>query len=380
MLKKFTLNFKLIKGLDFKLLLTLVTIILFGILNIYLCTKGGNFHNPFSYAKKQFLWFLISLVALYFMLTFDYKAIWNYVHIIYFISIILLICVWIPGIGTEVNGGQGWINLKVCLLQPSEIAKFALILMLAKLIDEMDCDINNVKNLLKLGVYVGIPVILILIQKDMGMTMVCFFIVLGILFMAGLSNRIIMGGFITLILSILILWNSGLIYDHQKARILEFLNAESDITGNGYQLYHGTIGVGNGGVLGNKLILKPGESSGYAATYVPEIQTDFIFTAIAEQWGLVGWIFLSFLYGFLIIKILNISRHARDTFGSLIAIGMASYLIFAITQNIGMTIGVLPITGITLPFISYGGSSLLTTTVAMGAVLNVGINRKKINF
>lgn len=377
---RYRLDFRLIRDIDKGLLLSMISIVLFGILNIYLATKGSS--TPFFFAKKQLIWFCISLVVIYFLLAVDYRIIYRYVPIFYWLAIVLLIAVWIPGIGITVNGARGWINLGVMKLQPAEVAKFAIILSLAKHLDEIDCQVNNIKNLFKIAILVSLPVALILIQPDMGMGMVCFFIVLGMLFIAGLDKRIIYGGFCALLVGVLVLWNSGLILPHQKARILSFVSTDmDDSSGNGYQLSQSLIGIGSGGLKGSSSIsLSPTVSPGYAGTHVPEIQTDFIFAAIGEQWGLAGAVFLLFLYGVLIVRMVTIARMSDDRFGSLVCIGMVSYFLFAITQNIGMTIGLLPITGITLPLVSYGGSSLLTTSVAVGLVLNIGMRRRKIHF
>ena len=376
------LDFRLIRDMDKGLLFSTVCIILFGILNIYIATKGGVFQTlgPYYFAQKQIIWFLVSMVALYFFMAVDYTTLYNYVPIVYFGSVILLLAVWIPGVGTEVNGARGWINLRVSLLQPAEIAKFGIVLMVAKLLDEMDCDLTKIKNLAKIALYVMIPVSLILIQKDMGMTMVCFFIVLGMLYIGGLDKRVIGAGFLALVIGVVVLWNSGLILYHQKERIISFMNAETDDSSNGYQLSQSLVGIGSGGAFGIRTSLAPDVSPGYAGTHVPEVQTDFIFSAIAEQWGFIGAIILLFLYGVLISKMVIIGKQAKDRFGSLICVGIASYFLFAITQNIGMTIGLLPITGITLPLVSYGGSSLLTTVMAVALVLNVGMRKSKIRF
>ena len=381
LLSRYKLDFRLVRDIDKALLFSTIGLILFGIFNIYLCTKGGVFETlgPYYFAKKQLGWFFVSMVALYLFVAIDYTIIYRYVPIFYWGSVALLIAVWIPGVGKTVNGARGWINIGMTL-QPAEIAKFAIILMLAKLLDDMDCEINNIKNLTKIAIYCLIPVGLIVIQPDMGMTMVCFFIVLGMLFIAGLDKRIIGGGFLVLFVAVVILWNSGLILPHQKARIVAFMNPEADDSADGYQLNQALVGIGSGGIIGTKPSMNPEVSPGYAGTHVPEVQTDFIFSAIAEQWGLVGALFLLFLYGVLITKMINIARNAKDRFGSLICIGMVSYFLFAITQNIGMTIGLIPITGITLPLVSYGGSSLLTTTMAVALVLNIGMRKKKIHF
>ncbi|MDU1033881.1 MULTISPECIES: rod shape-determining protein RodA [Clostridium] len=378
MLSRYKLDFKLIREIDKGLLFSAIALMLYGMLNIYLCTKGDV--APFFFVKKQFMWFIISMVALYFLVAVDYSVIYRYVPIFYWGSVILLLCVWIPRIGVKVNGARGWINIGISNLQPAELAKFGIILMVAKLLEEMDYEVNNLRNIIKIGIYCMIPVSLILIQPDMGMTMVCFFIVLGMLFIAGLDRRIIIGGFSALLIGVVVLWNSGLILPHQKARITAFMNPETDTSAQGYQLNQSLIGIGSGGVVGTRPSLDPEVSPGYAGTHVPEIQTDFIFAAIGEQWGFLGAMLLLLLYGILITKMINIARKAKDRFASLVCIGLVSYFLFAITQNIGMTIGLIPITGITLPLISYGGSSLLTTTMAVGLVLNIGMRKKKIHF
>jgi len=376
------LDFRLIREIDKGLLFSMIALIIYGIINIYIVTKGGVFDTvgPFYFAKKQIISLGVALVLLFLFVSADYRALYRYAPIIYWISVIMLIMVWIPGLGKTVNGARGWVDLGITTFQPAEIAKFGIILMVAKLIEEMEGDINTFKNLFKIAIYVLIPVFLILIQKDMGMTMVCFFIVLGMLYIGGLDRRIIGGGFLILFVAIVVLWNSGLILYHQKARIVAFMNPETDDSDQGYQLNQSLIGIGAGGLSGVKTNFDPETSPGYAATHVPEIQTDFIFAGLSEQWGLIGAMFLLLLYGILITKMVNIARNARDKFGSIMCVGIVSYFLFAITQNIGMTIGLLPITGITLPLISYGGTSLVTTTISVAAVLSVGMRKRKIHF
>jgi rod shape determining protein RodA len=213
----------------------------------------------------------------------------------------------------------------------------------------------------------------------MGMSMVCFFIVLGIFFVMGLDMRIIGGGLAALVLLIAIVWNSGLIEPYQKARFAGFLNPEAD-NANTYHLTQSEIAIGSGGLLGSRPSLQNDGNTSYSAQNVPEVRTDFIFSAIADQWGFVGAVLLLIMYGFLIYKMISIARTSKDIFGSVICVGIVSYFLFAISQNIGMTIGLMPITGITLPLISYGGSSLLTTVMSVGLVINVGMRRKKIHF
>ena len=375
MFSKFRMDTKLIKEIDKTLLISMILLTLYGIFNIYLCTKDDGLF----YAKKQFIWFIVSLIAMYFILCVDYTLLLNYAPIFYWATIVLLIITKIAG--TVVNGARGWLKFGPVSLQPAELAKLGIIIMLAKKLEEMDGHINDVKNFFTLVFYAAIPVLLIVSQPDMGMTMVCFFIVLGIFFVAGLDMKVIGGGLLSLVLGIVIVWNSGLfIDDYQKTRFTAFLNPEADDAGDSYQLKQSLIGIGSGGFLGSRPSIKNDGTTEYAAQNVPEVQTDFIFTAIAEQWGFVGAMILLTLYGFLIFKMINIARTSKDLFGSIICAGIISYFMHAILQNIGMTIGILPITGITLPLISYGGSSLLTTICAVSLIINIGMRRKKINF
>ncbi|CUQ11860.1 cell cycle protein [Clostridium baratii] len=369
---KYKLDFKKIRDIDKVLLISTILLVLFGILNIYLAKKGENF------ATKQFVWFIVSLVALYIFMAIDYRVLYNYVPIFYWGGVGLLILT--RFVGSVRGGAKGWITFGPVSLQPAELAKIGMILMLAKKLEEMDLEINNLKNFFTLVFYAAVPVVFIIVQPDMGMTMVSFFIVLGIFYVAGLDGRIIGGGLLALFLGIIIVWNSGLIQDYQKGRITSFMNPEANMSGSGYHLSQSLIAIGSGGVLGNTPSLANDASTGYASQHVPEVQTDFIFAAIAEHFGLIGVLFLLLLYGLLISRMITIARTSKDIFGSIICVGLISYFLFALLQNIGMTIGLVPITGITLPLISYGGSSLLTTIMSIGLILNVGMRRKKIRF
>ena len=185
MFKRFKLDVRLIKDIDKTLLFSMILLVLYGILNIYLCTKGGKYDGV---AFKQFVWLIISLIILYLFLSIDYTIMMNYVPLFYWGAVALLIATMF--IGTEINGAKGWIKLGPVSLQASEFAKIGIILMLAKKLEEMEGKINNVKNFFTLVFYAGVPVLFIIIQPDMGMTMVSFFIVLGIFFVAGLDMKI----------------------------------------------------------------------------------------------------------------------------------------------------------------------------------------------
>ncbi|ERK32064.1 rod shape-determining protein RodA [Clostridium intestinale] len=376
MLGKLKLDLKILKELDFTLLLASIMTVLFGCLNIYLATKGSP--ETLNSFKKQLLFLGLSIVVIYFMLLIDYIMLKNYALIFYILSTLLLAVT--PFLGKTINGATGWIRIGGFSMQPSELAKIAIIILVAKKLEDMDGKINDVKNFFILTAYIIVPVLFIVKQPDMGMTMVCFFIVLGMFFIAGLDMRIIGGGLLSLVVAIVIVWNSGLIHTYQKARLTSFLNPEADELNTGLQLTQSMIGIGSGGLFGTGADLNINATTGYVAQNVPEKQTDFIFAVVGEHWGTLGAIFLLTLYGIIIYRMLVISRTSKDILGKMICVGFASYFLFAVLQNIGMTIGLMPITGITLPLVSSGGSSLLTTMMSIGLVLNIGMRKKKINF
>ena len=375
-LSKFKMSLKELKRVDKWMLISIILITMFGIVNIYLAKKTSA--GGMLFPVKQSIFFVASLVLLYFVVAIDYSIIKAFTPIFYCASIALLVLVLL--IGSTINGAQGWIRLGPLSFQPAELAKIGTIMMMGKKLDDMEGEINNFKNFCILAFYAIIPAGLIVIQPDMGMTMVLFFMVLGVFFIGGLDNRIILGGLGALILGIVLVWNSGLIQDYQKRRITSFQNPEADSSDSGYHLRQSLIAVGSGGFFGSLNSLANDGTGGYSSQYVPEIQTDFIFTQVCEQWGTFGAICLLTLYGILISRMINIARDSKDIFGRIIATGMVAYFLFAIWQNIGMTIGLMPITGITLPLVSYGGSSLLTTILSLGLVINVGMRKTKLNF
>ncbi|MBB6714275.1 rod shape-determining protein RodA [Clostridium gasigenes] len=375
MLSKFKINFKMLRQLDKTVTISMVLLILFGILNIYVASRS---EYGTMFLKRQLIWFVVSMVALYFMIAIDYSVFKAYTPLFYWGSVALLILTMF--IGTEINGARGWIRLGPASFQPSELAKMATIMMLGKQLEDMDGTINELKNFMKMAFYAAVPALFIVRQPDMGMTMVLFFIVLGIFFIGGLDIKILGGGLLSILLVIILVWNSGLIKPYQQKRLTSFTNPEADSSDTGYHLRQSLISIGSGGFIGVRNPVVGNKTSGYAAQYVPEVQTDFIFASIGEQWGTLGCMFLLLLYGMLISKMVAIGRTAKDKFGSIICVGLVAYFLFAILQNIGMTIGLMAITGITLPLISYGGTSLLTTVLSVGLVINIGMRRKRIYF
>jgi rod shape determining protein RodA len=370
-MKFFLINKKLLRQLDLIMLITAILITVFGALNIYSVTHAKL---GFYYFKLQILWLLIGLVLVYLILIFDYNLLGMYSKVIYWASVVLLL--YNDVTSRAVKGASSWIRIGNRAIEPGEFVKIGLILLIAKKLHEMDGEINNPKNFITLSFYALIPMILIVIQPNLGMTLICFFITLGMFFIAGLNLKVIIGGFSALIPVSLIIWFSGIMKTYQKERILVFLNPDAYQQDAGFQLIQSIIGIGSGGLLGTGF-LKGVQASG---GFIPEAHTDFIFAAVGEEWGLIGSVILLILYGIIIYRMIKLAKESKDLMGRLICIGTASAFLFSILQNIGMTIGVMPVAGITLPFMSYGGSSILANFLSLGLVLNVSMRKNKINF
>jgi rod shape determining protein RodA len=378
----FKINKKLVKHLDFGIIIICIIIMIFGSLNLLSATqylyRGNNISSTiinFHFLKMHLFWLVIGLSVMYLILLIDYTAIKGYANIIYWCGIFLLLLNALMPV--KVNGAESWLKIgPLPQFQPSEFVKIALIIMIAKLLDEMEGNINNIKNFLMLSVYAVIPVIFLLKQPDMGMTMFLFFILLGMFFIAGLNSKAIIGGLMGVSITIALIWNSGLIRIYQKNRLISFLYPDLDPLGTGLQLKMSQIGIGKGGFLGTGFL----KGSWAAVGSTPESSTDCIFSVVGEEWGLLGAIFLLTMYGLLIYKLVKIAKESKDIFGTMLTAGIISMFLFSILQNIGMNIGIMPITGLTLPFMSYGGSSIITTFICIGLVLNVGMRRKKFNF
>ncbi len=361
--------------MDFGIVFIVLLITGFGVLNIFSATQKSTLNAvDWSLVRQQLIWVVIACAIVYSILKIDYSVLLNYSKIFYWFSIFLLFCTLI--FGREVNGSKNWIYIGSLGIQPSEFAKIALIMVLAKKINDFEGNINNIKNFFTLAFYAVVPVLFLVRQPDMGMTMVCFFMVLGIVFISKLDLKIIVGGLVALIVLISLVWNSGLIKDYQKERFVSFLSPDTNQQTSNYQFLQSQMAIGSGGLLGRGFLQGTQVRSGS----IPEVQTDFIFAVVGEEWGLAGASVLLLMYYILLLRFIKTARESKDIAGTVICTGVVSYYLFSIMQNIGMTIGLMPITGITLPLMSYGGSSLLSNYIGIGLVLNIGMRKKKINF
>ncbi len=370
-IQKLKLNFKLIRELDFILIFFVMILSVFGLMNIYSVT---NRKSGYYFFDHQMIWILISIFIVYVILCIDYSKFICYIDFAYWFNVALLVYTYL--FTHPINGAKVWIQLGSVAVEPGEFCKLTITLMLAKKIQEMNGEINNFKNLCTLFIYSIIPTILILIAPDLGLVLIVFFTVLSILFICKLDLKMMLSGLLVLVVFVTVAWNFGLIKEYQKQRLTSFISQDSDLSGTNLQVSQSKIAIGSGGLMGQGF----NKSTYIQGDFIPESHTDFIFAVVGSEWGLSGTVALLAVYAIVMTRIIKIGKNSKDVAGTVICIGSFGALVFSILQNIGMTVGIMPITGITLPFISYGGSSALCNFVAIGLILNVGMRRKKINF
>ncbi|WP_026895955.1 rod shape-determining protein RodA [Clostridiisalibacter paucivorans] len=372
------LNFekKLLKKLDYKLIISIFLLNLCGFIAIYISTKSDSL----SYIKMQSVAFFLGFIGMLFLTFFDYNNFGKFYMPIYIFCNLLLIAVLLFGTGKEQWGANSWIVIGKIRFQPSEIVKIGMILSMAKFIEKNKDKINEPLTLGKILLFAGIPILLVLQQPDFGTAIVFVFFTAVMLFIAGLDFKYYLYAFIGGVLSFPILWFK--FFDrYQKKRILVFLDPSIDPSGAAYHVNQSKIAIGSGQLIGRLLSHQAKlVDSFFEGGWLPEKHTDFIFAVVGEAFGLAGGLLIIILYFTLIYRLVKISKNAKDLFGSLIAVGITSMMGFHIIQNIGMTMGLIPVTGIPLPFISYGGTFLLSNMASIGIVLSICIRKDKINF
>ena len=355
------------KKIDYLLLLGIIIISLFGILMIYSASyvwAEYKFHDPYKFVKTQLFFLLISYILIYFILKIPYQKYLSKANLIFFLCLSLLILVLIPGIGTIRNGSRSWFGLGGFGIQPSEFTKLGMIIFTSKYLSHNEKVLKNIKT----GVFPILGVLLlifglIMLQPDFGTGVIIVISIIVLLFISGVNmSFFIKLGFLGL------LGVAGLIIvaPYRMKRIISFLNPWSDPLGSGFQIIQSLYAIGPGGLLGLGL-----GNSIQKHFYLPEPQTDFIFAIISEEFGFLGILIVASLFILIIARGFHISIHCEDKFGKYLAFGITFQLAFQTLLNLMVVVGLIPVTGVTLPFLSYGGSSLLITMVSMGILLNI---------
>ena len=320
----------------------------------------------------QLAWVGVGFVAIVLIQIFDYRVYGELAVYIFGVALALLVLVLFQTAGRgNVTAWFSWMGGSRSF-QPSEVCKIAIILTLAKHISRHDGPIEKMKDFIPVLIHFAIPFGLVIAQDDVGTALVFLAIFLGMLFVSGLSWKIIAGLGIAGASACVAIW--PFLSEFRQDRVLNFLNPARDTSGTGYQVRYSKIAVGSGQLTGKGLFQEGAISQ---LDFVPEKHTDFIFSVTAESVGFVGCILIIVLYLVLVLRLFYLSYKMQDKFGSLIIAGVASMFLFHIFENIGMTIGLMPVTGIPLPFMSYGGSSMLANLAAVGLVLNVVRHQQK---
>lgn len=362
---------KLIKNIDMGIVISTMLLIIYGMIAIssatHIATGGSG-----GTLKVQIVAFILGIIGVLVILLIDYKTFGDNYILIYGINVFLLVLVLVIGFSTK--GTKGWIDFGPVNLQPSEVVKLGYILTFAKYLEKKKDNLNRLIDVL-LAVLHLVPIVgLILLQPDFGTALVFIFISIFMLYAAGINYKIIAGAFGAFLISLPVMWN--VLKPYQKSRILTFFNPELDPMGAGYHVIQSETAIGSGQFLGKGLFKGTQNNLGF----IPERHTDFIFSVIGEELGLVGAVVMLILFAWLLLRCIHIAKVSKDDYGMLICVGITAMFLFHILENVGMTIGLMPVTGIPLPFISYGGSSLLTNMAAIGLVLNVGMRRQVIRF
>ena len=339
-----------------------------GLLTLYSAVTSSSAAPQKILYIKQMIWYGVGLGAIVFSLFFNYKLLDRWAPIIYIGCISLLVYVLI--FGKYVAGARRWIMFGPVSIQPSELAKIAIIIILSRYYSKLaNTGGLNFRELLTPFILTVIPFILIVKQPDLGTAMIVLLIAGSMTVFVKIERRSLLGIITSCATAVPLVW--FFLKEYQKRRILTFLNPDRDPLGAGYHIIQSKIAIGSGMISGKGFL----QGTQNALAFLPEQHTDFIFSVLAEEWGFIGAVVLLCLFLILIIWGLNIAYRCRDPFGTILAVGATSMIFWQVFINIAMTMGLMPIVGVTLPFISYGGSSVLTTMICVGLLMNVSMRR-----
>lgn len=347
-------------GVDWLLLVGILPIVLGGLATMHSFTVETDF------VSKQAFWLVISFLVMWGASFIDWRFLkrTDVVVFLFLISCLFLISLFI--FGREIHGAKSWFHFGGVSIQPSDFSKLVLIILLAKYFSRRHIEIAHFKHIIVSGVYAFILFALILLQPDFGSAIVIFLIWFGMVWLSGISKKHLFFVFLAGFLSFLFLWNF-VFASYQKERIMTFVHPLADLQGSGYNAFQSMVAVGSGGLLGKGV----GFGTQSRLNFLPEHETDFIFAAFTEEWGFVGVLILILFFGFVFIRISRNALMGASNFEILFGLGLVIYYLSHFTVNVGMNIGLLPVTGITLPFMSYGGSHLLSEFLGLGILMGM---------
>ncbi|HHV44031.1 MAG TPA: rod shape-determining protein RodA [Firmicutes bacterium] len=364
------------KRIDYGLIIMAMALFAVGCLAVYSATRGIYASSPLYFVKRQVAWGVISLIAFVAMMTIDYRVWQRWVPMLYGVNLVLLLAVLFTA--KEIGGSQRWFRIGGVGIQPSEFAKLVVIITVARFLHQRDP--KDLKVLAGTFLVVLPPMVLVLRQPDLGTALVFIAIVLGMLYLGGAKLKhlgviVLVGGLFAVLGTVASLqgWVE-ILDDYQLKRILAFLDPWEDPTDTGWNVIQSMIAVGSGGFAGQGYL----QGSQTQLSFLPSHYTDFIFSVIGEEFGFLGAVVLLCLFLGLFLLLMRTIAKSQDRFGRLLVAGVLSMLGFHVVINVAMTIGLAPVTGIPLPFISYGGSSLLTNMLGLGMTASVYMRRDKL--
>jgi rod shape determining protein RodA len=361
------LDRKHLENFDFVLFLTMLLITVGGVVAIYSAGYDPVTASVKKYYVRQIYWLVLGYIMFFTFSTLGHKKLVKYAYIIYFLGLLVLLAVLLSGhIGM---GARRWIAIGGFRIQPSEVFKFIWVIFLARLYIEMGREKHGLIGILRKFLWVAPPFALVFLQPDLG-TAGTFIVIWGMLLLViGIKRMTLMLIIASMVLAAPVLWSQ--MKPYQKKRVITFMNPEKDPFGSGYHVIQSKIAIGSGGLTG-KGFLKGTQSH---LKFIPERHTDFIFSVIAEEFGLVGSLTIIVLFIILLLRIMLISMNAKEPAGKLICLGVSGFIFFQFYVNVAMTAGMMPVVGIPMPLVSYGGSSLLTFMSMLGLVNGVSMRR-----
>ena len=355
--------FAKLQSINYPLLGLIIILFFVGLAALYSISNGDFNSWPLKHSQR----FMLGLIIFFLVIFFDLRLIFGYAYVIFFLSIISLVI--IPFFGIESNGATRWINIAGISLQPSEFVKYTLILALAKYFHSINNDSSFIKTLIIPLIITIVPVLLVITQPDLGTALIILLGGISLFWISGLNYKYFIVGVFSILCSLPVLWQY--LKDYQKDRVLTFFNPERDPLGNGYHIMQSKIALGSGGIFGKGYM----EGTQSHLNFLPEMQTDFIFTMLGEEFGFIGTLLLLLIYAALIMISIRLALKSRSLFSKYLSLGVCNVFFIYVFVNIGMVTGLLPVVGVPLPFISYGGSSMLAVMFGFGLLMNCYINR-----
>lgn len=363
----------ILRRTDLTLVAATVAII---IMSLVIIGSATHINTPsddrYWFVARQGLFALVNIGVAAFLMNFDYKLLQGYGNKLYIFNLIILLAVMV--VGQSALGAQRWISIGPISIQPSEFSKIIMIVSLATMLEDKVGKLNTLHDLLPVAAYVGVPFLLVLKQPDLGTSLVFMAIFLGMIFACGINLRPLGGFFAAGVAMLPVLWH--FLKDYQKMRITVFMDPNVDPLGSGYHIIQSKIAIGSGMLFGKGLF----EGTQSQLNFLPENHTDFIFAVVGEELGFIGVVVLLLLYLVILWRAIRIAKDASDVFGRLLAVGISSMLAFHVLVNVGMTLGIMPVTGIPLPLMSYGVSSLTTNIMSIVILLNIQQRKQKLLF